>query len=101
VQTKITLVIDNPADPDAFESDFPNLLDLARTLPEIVRIESGRVWPKDDATPTPAHRILDFYFNDYEAASRAVASPEAGVFFGRLGTMNGAVSMGLFSEVEE
>jgi hypothetical protein len=32
-------------------------------------------------TPTPAYRLLDLYFTDYDTASDAAASVEAGAFF--------------------
>lgn len=98
---KITLIIDNPADPDAFESQYPALRERAAALPELVRMEAAKVSPKDDGTPTPAYRTFDLYFEDYAAASRAVATPEAGAFFQQLGAMNGNLAMGLFSEIEE
>jgi hypothetical protein len=100
MQTKITLIIDNPADAVAFESGFPALVRLAAALPELVRIESAKVWPKEDGTATPAHRTLDLYFNDYDAASRAVTTPEAGAFFGELSAKNAGFT-GLFSQIEE
>lgn len=98
--TKITLVIDNPTDPDAFERTYPELVEIAQTLPELRRLESAKVWPKEDGTPTPAHRTLDLYFDSYDDASAAVATPEAGAFFGRLGAA-GTSFTGLFSDLEQ
>ncbi|MCP2032332.1 hypothetical protein L1277_002435 [Okibacterium sp. HSC-33S16] len=100
MQTKITLIIDNPEDPGAFESSYPELLSLGLALPRLVRTESALVFPKEDGTPTPAHRTLDFYFETYEDASNAVTTPEAGAFFQKLGEL-GTGFTGLFSEVEE
>ena len=98
--TKITLVIDNPADPAAFEETYRELLDVARTFPKLQRLESAKVWPKEDGTPTPAHRTLDLYFDSYDDASAAVEIPEAETFFTRLiGT--GTPFTGLFSDIEE
>ena len=97
--TKITLVVDNPADPDAFERAWPELVAVARTLPALQRLESAKVWPKEDGTPTPAHRTLDLYFDSYDDASAAVATPAAGDFFGRLGATRTGFT-GLFSDVE-
>ncbi|MFF1571702.1 EthD family reductase [Leifsonia sp. NPDC058292] len=96
--TKITLIIDNPADAAAFESDYPELEALAGQLPELRRLEAAKVWPKEDGTPTPAHRTLDLYFDSYEDASAAVATPAAGAFFQRLGG-TGTSFTGLFSEI--
>ena len=78
--TKITFVYSNPADPEAFEAAYADQLALARKLPGLVRLEAAKVWPKEDGTATPAHRILDLYFTDYDAASAAAA--EAGPLVG-------------------
>jgi uncharacterized protein (TIGR02118 family) len=74
--TKISFVYSNPVDPAAFESAYPEQLALARNLPGLTRLQTSRVWPKEDGSPTPAYRLLDLYFADYAAASAAAA--EAG-----------------------
>jgi len=74
--TKISFVYANPTDPDAFESAYPGQLALARNLPGLIRLQTSKVWPKEDGSPTPAYRLLDLYFADYAAASAAAA--EAG-----------------------
>ncbi|UEL30093.1 EthD family reductase [Pseudarthrobacter sp. L1SW] len=99
MQTKIILIIDNLANPKAFEQQAPALLALAKDLPELLRVESAQVWPKEDGTPTPAHRTLDLYFSDYASAARAVATPEAGAFFEAL-TAAGGTFTGLFAKIE-
>jgi uncharacterized protein (TIGR02118 family) len=78
--TKITVIYDNPEDPDAFEAGYPEQLALARKIPGIERTESSRVWPKEDGSPTPAYRLLDLYFADYDAASAAVTTAQAQAF---------------------
>ncbi|MGI3779368.1 MAG: hypothetical protein ACRYG2_01190 [Janthinobacterium lividum] len=98
--TKITLIIDNPTDPDAFEQAYRGVLEAARTLPQLQRLESAKVWPKEDGTPTPAHRTLDLYFESYDDASAAVTTAEAGALFGRLGA-TGTSFTGLFSDIEQ
>jgi hypothetical protein len=100
VPTKITLVIGNPTDVPTFEAAWPALLDAARQLARVRRVESARVWPKEDATPTPAHRTLDLYFDDYGDASAATATAEAGALFGGLAATGTSVT-GLFSDVEQ
>jgi hypothetical protein len=99
MQTKITLIVDNPVDAEAFEAEYPDLAGLAAALPGLVRLESAKVLPKEDGSATPAFRTLDLYFADYAAASKAVTTPEAGEFFGQLGSMKASFT-GLFSEVE-
>lgn len=71
--TKISFVYSNPTDPGAFEAAYPEQLTLARRLPGLTRLQSSRVWPKEDGSPTPAYRLLDLYFADYAAASNAAA----------------------------
>ena len=74
--TKISFVYSNPADPDAFETAYAGQIALARKLPGLTRLQTSKVWPKEDGSPTPAYRLLDLYFTDYAAASAAAA--EAG-----------------------
>lgn len=100
MSTKITLIIDNPADPAAFEAAYAEILTLAKEFPELRRVESAKVWPKEDGTPTPSHRTLDLYFDSYEDASAAVTTPAAGEFFQRL-IGAGVPFTGLFSDIEE
>jgi uncharacterized protein (TIGR02118 family) len=74
--TKITFVYSNPTDPDAFEAAYPGQLALARKLPGVTRLQTSKVWPKEDGSPTPAYRLLDLYFDGYDAAG--AAAKEAG-----------------------
>jgi len=76
--TKISFVYSNPTDPAAFEAAYPEQLALARKLPGVTRLQTSKVWPKEDGSPTPAYRLLDLYFTDYAAASDAVRAGEAG-----------------------
>jgi uncharacterized protein (TIGR02118 family) len=69
--TKISFVYSNPIDPAAFEATYPEQLALARKLPGLTRLQTSKVWPKEDGSPTPAYRMLDLYFADYAAASAA------------------------------
>jgi len=98
--TKITIIIDNPADVAAFDASYETVRASAAQLPGLQRLESAKVWPKEDGTPTPAYRTLDLYFESYEAASAAVNTPVAGEFFHALiGT--GVTFTGLFSDIEQ
>jgi uncharacterized protein (TIGR02118 family) len=78
--TKISFVYSNPTDPAAFEAAYPQQLALARKLPGLTRLQTSKVWPKEDGSPTPAYRLLDLYFADYAAAS--AAAKEAGALVG-------------------
>ena len=98
--TKVEIIIDNLDSPDAFEAVLPDVLDKARALPGLRRLESSRVWPKEDGTPTPAFRTLDLFFDGYDEASAATASPEGGAFFGAVIEATGGKITGLFLDVE-
>jgi uncharacterized protein (TIGR02118 family) len=102
VPTKITVIYDNPTDPAAFEAGYAeNQVALAKSLPGLVRIETSKVWPKEDGTPTPAYRMVDLYFADYDAASAAVTTEQAAALFPSIfGLATGGVRI-LFSDIEE
>jgi uncharacterized protein (TIGR02118 family) len=98
--TKITTIFDNPLDPDAFEAGYAEHLALAEALPGVKRVEASKVWPKEDGSPTPAYRLVDLYFADYDTASAAVTTPEAAAWFGNLqGLATGGVRV-VFADVE-
>jgi uncharacterized protein (TIGR02118 family) len=100
VETKITVIYENPVDPAAFEAALPELLSQARQLPGLLRLESARVWPKEDGSPTPAYRLLDVYFADYAAASKAVTTPAAEAFLAAVfSAATGGVRI-VFADVE-
>jgi hypothetical protein len=66
MDTKITVIYDHPVDPDAFEAGYPEQLKLAHEMQGAQRVESAKVWPKEDGSPTPACRLLDMYSVDYD-----------------------------------
>lgn len=83
--TTITVIFDNPTDPQTFEEDYrAGHLDLAAALPGVQRVEASKVWPKEDGSPTPCYRLLSLYFADYDTASAAVTTAEAGAWFADL-----------------
>jgi uncharacterized protein (TIGR02118 family) len=99
--TTITVIYDNPRDPAAFEADYPDQVALARKVPGVQRLESRKVWPKEDGSPTPAYRLLDLCFADYDAASAAVTTVEAAAFFPSVVELaTGGVRI-VFAEVQE
>lgn len=97
--TKITFIIDNPASPEEFETAFASVRAAVEEFPGLQRVESAKVWPKEDGTPTPAYRTLDLYFASYEDACAAVEAPVAGTVIGGL-IQSGATFTGLFSDIE-
>jgi len=100
--TKITVIYDNPTDPVAFESGYAKeQVALARQLPGLQKIETSKVWPKEDGSPTPAYRLVDMYFIDYDAASAAVTTAEAAAFFPSVFALaTGGVRI-VFAHIEE
>src|SRR5205814_8932107 len=96
-----TVIYDNPDSAEVFEAGYPDQVVLARQLPGVERVESARVWPKEDGSPTPAYRLLDMHFADYDTASKAVATPEAAKFVGEVKKLaTGGVRI-VFAEIEE
>jgi uncharacterized protein (TIGR02118 family) len=99
--TKITVIYDNPSDPAAFETGYAaDQVELAKALPGLTKIETSKVWPKEDGSPTPLYRMVDLYFPDYDTASAAVATPEAAALFPSIfGLATGGVRIA-FSDIE-
>ncbi|MGV4986782.1 EthD family reductase [Streptomyces sp. NPDC001709] len=99
--TKITAIYENPKSPAAFEAGHDEQIALAKKIPGVNRIESSKVWPKEDGSATPAYRVLDMYFTDYDAASRAVTTEEASAFVSKAFELaTGGVRL-LFTDVED
>lgn len=101
--TTITFIFDNPTDPTTFEDTFTTtgFLDKARALPTLERLESARVWPKDDGGPTPAYRLITLHFPDYAAACAAVRTTEAAGLFPLVQQLaTGGVRI-VFADIEE
>jgi hypothetical protein len=99
--TRITVIFDNPESPETFEAAYPDLIDRARKIPDVLRMETAKVWPKEDGTPTPAYRLIDLYLPDYQTASRAVSTPEAADFFPQAFELATGGARAVFAEVEE
>jgi uncharacterized protein (TIGR02118 family) len=98
---KITIIYDNPHDAVAFEAGYPGQLSLAQKIPGVQQLQSAKVPPKEDGSPTPAYRLLDLYFADYEAASAAVNTEEASAFFPSVFTLaTGGVRI-VFADIED
>ncbi len=98
---KLTVVYDNPTDPAAFEQHYANEhLSLASKLPDVQRVETAKVFPKEDGSPTPAYRTADLYFADYATASAALATPEGGTLIADIQQLaTGGVRL-LLSDIE-
>lgn len=86
MSVKLTVIVDNPTDPAAFEAYYtsPQVKELMEKIPDVERVESAKVFPKEDGSPTPAYRTIDVYFSDYATACRAVETPAGGELAGGL-----------------
>lgn len=74
---KLTVIYDNPADPAAFDEHYNSVhVPLAGAIPGVKRAELAKVFPKEDGSPTPAYRVAELYFDDYQAAVDAINSDE-------------------------
>jgi uncharacterized protein (TIGR02118 family) len=77
MSVKLTVVYDNPTDPEAFEQHYKAVhIPLAMKIPNVRRAELAKVFPKEDGSPTPAYRTADLYFDSYKDACAAVATAE-------------------------
>jgi uncharacterized protein (TIGR02118 family) len=77
MSVKLTVIYDNPADPAAFDKHYRSVhVLLAGKLPNLRRAELAKVFPKEDGSPTPAYRVAELYFDSYDSACAAIASPE-------------------------
>jgi uncharacterized protein (TIGR02118 family) len=74
---KLTIVYENPTDPEAFERHYHEVhRPLARKIPNVRRVELAKVISAQDGGPAPAYRISEIYFDDYATARAALATPE-------------------------
>jgi uncharacterized protein (TIGR02118 family) len=100
-ETKLTVIYDNPTDPEAFEAAYDSeQLAAARRIPGYIRFEASKVWPKEDGSPTPAYRMIDLYYPSYDAVSVAVATPQAGEFFEAMARLSTGGVRVLVSDIE-
>jgi len=100
---KLTIIVDNPTDPAAFEARYtsPDQKALLAKIPGIQRVESAKVFPKEDGSPTPAYRTIDIYFADYATACAALESAEAGKLAGGLAEVATGGIRFLLSDIDE
>lgn len=74
---KLTVIYDNPTDPDAFEKHYTEThVPLAGKVPNVQKLETAKVFPKEDGSPTPAYRTADLYFADYDTAVATIGTDE-------------------------
>ena len=100
---KLTIIVENPNDPGAFESHYnsPAYREPLGKIPDIQRVESAKVFPKEDGYPTPAYRTIEVYFSDYATACSALESPQAGELAGGLAKAATGGIRFLLSDIED
>jgi len=100
---KVTIIVDNPTNPGAFEAFYtsPEYKAVVAKIPDIQRVESAKVFPKEDGSPTPAYRTIDIYFVDYATACAALESPETGKLAGGLAKAATGGIRFLLSDIED
>jgi hypothetical protein len=100
---KLTIVIDNPTDPEAFEAYYESAeyKESLANLPSVDKVEAAKVFPKEDGSPTPAYRTIDLYFSDYDTACATLGSPAAGEFAGGLTKAATGGASFLLSDVQD
>jgi uncharacterized protein (TIGR02118 family) len=98
---KLTVIYDNPADPELFEKHYTEVhVPLAAKVPNVLRAEMAKVFPKEDGSPTPKYRTADIYFSDYATAVAALATPEAGALLTDAMQLAGGKVEFLLSDIE-
>jgi uncharacterized protein (TIGR02118 family) len=68
---KLTMIYANPVDEEEFERRYKVHKQLVAQIPDLLRTEYGKVFPKEDGTPRPRWRTADLYFADYDTAVAA------------------------------
>ncbi|WP_262850799.1 EthD family reductase [Mumia quercus] len=79
---KLTMIYANPVDEEEFERRYKAHKELVAQVPDLLRAEYGKVFPKEDGTPRPRWRTADLYFADYDTAVAAFDG-EKGMAVGR------------------
>jgi len=74
---KLTVIYDNPTDAAAFEKHYKDVhIPLAGKVAGVRKVELAKVFPMENGSPTPAYRVAELYFDDYDSACKALATPE-------------------------
>lgn len=73
---KLTIIYANPTNPEEFETSYAEHKQLINKLPDLQRAEYGKVFPKEDGSPTPKWRTADLYFANYDTAVKALGSEQ-------------------------
>lgn len=97
---KLLLLFKKPADEAAFENGYNHNLALLEQMPGILRRQANMVLGSPSGAAT-YYRMLEFYFENFEALDHAMTSPE-GVAAGQdlMGYADGLVEL-LFVDVFE
>jgi uncharacterized protein (TIGR02118 family) len=74
---KLTVLYGYPTDPDAFESYYAEThMPLARAIPNLERIEAGKVVANPAGGELPYYRIAELWFADMQTLQEAMGSEQ-------------------------
>ncbi len=74
---KVTVLYDEPANPDAFEDYyFSTHLGIAAKLPNVTRVETAKAAATPDGSPLPCYRMAEIWYQDLETLQASMGSPE-------------------------
>ena len=101
MSAKLTVIYRNPDDPASFEKHYHDVhVPMVAHVKGVERAEFAKVFPKEDGTPTPAYRVAELYFKDYDSACAALSSPEGQALAGDAVQLGRAGVEFLLCEVE-
>lgn len=82
IMVKLVIMYKHPTDEDSFEQGYVASLALLEKMPGIIRQQANMVLGNPEGR-SPYYRVLELYFDSYDALDEALRSQE-GVAAGRL-----------------
>jgi uncharacterized protein (TIGR02118 family) len=74
---KLVVAYEHPVDPAAFDAYYASThKPLAEKIPELKRLETGKILGTADGSPAPYYFIAELLFEDSYALERGLQSPE-------------------------
>jgi uncharacterized protein (TIGR02118 family) len=97
---KFSIFFDKPTDLDAFETIYADFLALVERIPNIQRRQVNSVLGSP-LGETPLYRILEVYFESYEAMDAALRTPAGQEAGGELRRLPAGTFQMIFADVFE
>ncbi|HJQ05482.1 MAG TPA: EthD family reductase [Nocardioides sp.] len=74
---KLTALFGHPDSVDDFETHYlEKHVPIARSIPNLVRLETARTMPSPSGEAPPYHRIAELWFDDLTSLGAALASEQ-------------------------